>query len=181
MTVRRPPSASKFACQEWVGQLNEKIDRQEKILARILEWIRAADARFPPLAAMNTAMLGIIVALAIDVNKWTLMLVVVASVAAILLALSLICLALAMFPRIGGPPRSVIYFEIIKAMDSASYHTAINDLTETDYLSDLIEQSHRNAEIAHVKFRYVRFAMVAWFTAIIPWVSTLGLFLASQD
>lgn len=159
--------------------MNGEIDRQEKILDRLLEWVRAADNRFPPLAAINIAMLGIFAALAPDVSKWTLELISSVSIAASLLGISLIYLALAMFPRTKGPPHSVIYFEGIRRRTSESYHAAINELTETNYLADLIAQSYRNAEIAHVKFKYVRFAMIAWFVSIVPWSLTLYLLILS--
>lgn len=160
--------------------MDNKIARQEKILARLLEWVRAADTRFPPLAAMNTAMIGIFAALAPGVSKWTLELIGSASIVAFLLGISLICLYLAMFPRTKGPKHSVIYIEGIRSRTSESYHATINELTETDYLADLIEQSHRNAEIAHVKFTYVRFAMIAWFFSILPWSFTLYLLIVSK-
>ena len=160
--------------------MNGEIDRQEKILARLGEWVRAADTRFPPLAAMNTAMMGIFAALAPGVSKWTPELISSGSIAASLLGTSLVFLALAVFPRTKGPPHSIIYFEGIRSRTSESYHATINELTETNYLADLIEQSHRNAEIAHVKFRYVRLAMIAWFSSIVPWSSTLYLLILSQ-
>lgn len=161
--------------------MDGEIDRQEKILALLLEWVRAADTKFPPLAAMNTAMLGIFAALAPSVSKWTPELLASVSIAALILGISLISLALAMFPRTKGPQRSVIYFVGIRSRTSDSYHTTINELTDTKYLDDLIEQSHRNAEIAHVKFRYVRFAMISWFFSIVPWSLALYLLILSQN
>lgn len=158
--------------------MKEKIDRQEKILTRLLEWIRAADSRFPPLAAINTAMLGTFAALTPNLSEWTPGLIIVASITAVLLTVSFFCLGIAMFPRTKGPP-SVIFFEGIQSRDSESYQAAISGLTDTDYLADLIGQSHRNAEIAHLKFLYVRFAMIAWFISILPWSLALWRVVAS--
>ena len=100
--------------------------------------------------------------------------------AALALVFSLICLFLAMFPRTKGPRHSNIYFEGIRERTSESYDAAINELTETNYLADLIEQSYRNAEIAHVKFMYIRLAMILWFISIVPWSMTLYLLILSQ-
>lgn len=160
--------------------MRDQIDRQEKILARLLEWIRASDARVPPIAALNTAMLGVIAAFASNEDDWTMVLSAVVAVTLALLTVSLILLALATFPRIEGPERSVTFFEGIISRDVSTYQVDLNAMTEEGYLVELIEQSHRNAEIASAKFRYVRFAMITWFVGIAPWIYTLYALLSTN-
>ena len=129
---------------------------------------------------MNTAMLGIFVVLAAGVSEWTPELIGFATIACSLLVISLFFLALAMFPRIDGPKHSVTFFESIRSRTAESYYATIKELTEIDYLADLIEQSHRNAEIAHVKFWCVSLAMRAWFISIIAWAPMLYYLISEQ-
>ena len=161
--------------------MKDQIDRQEKTLARLLEWIRAADARIAPLAALNTAMLGILVAAGARVDDWTPSTMIIASAAGLSLSVSVIALAIATFPRTKGPDQSLIYFGGIMGGDYSAYQGAITGLTDEKYLDDLVEQSYRNAEIASVKFRFVRISMILWFVGIATWVPALYLLIQTSN
>jgi hypothetical protein len=48
----------------------EKIIFLETTLARLLEWIHAADAKIPPILAISTSMLAIVAALLPKASDW---------------------------------------------------------------------------------------------------------------
>ena len=153
--------------------MRNEIDHQEKILARLLEWIRASDARVPPIAALNTAMLGVFAVNVPSRDEWTWTLVAFGTSTVVSLIASLVLLAIATWPRTHGPEGSLTFFEGIKRTGLSGYRDAMTSLKEEDYLVELIEQSYRNAEIASSKFRFVRFAMSASFIGILLWLPTL--------
>ena len=74
-----------------------------------------------------------------------------------------------------------MYFEGIKSRGIESYREAISSLSQETYLAELVEQSHRNAEIASEEFRFVRVAITLWFIGIIPWASTVYLLFQVRD
>jgi hypothetical protein len=142
----------------------------EKTLERLLEWIRAADAKIPPVAAISTSMLAVIAALFPDANNWDLISVGAGILAIIPLAICLILLFLASFPQTKGPTNSLIFFEGIKINDSTTYCTKVKKMTEEEYIIDLAEQCHRNAEIAGSKYWLLKCAMKSLFLSLLPWL-----------
>ena len=157
--------------------MEKRIARQEGILDRQLEWIRASDSKIPPLAILNAAMLAAVVALAPQFGCWTTAIWLSSGAYAALFSGSLALLALSVIPRMGRSKGSVVYFDSVRRVSLRSYRRQVRRLTDEDYFSDLIEQSYRNAKIAGVKFRRMRTAMALWIFAAIPWALTIYLFL----
>jgi hypothetical protein len=151
----------------------------EGTLSRLLKWIRAADAKIPPILAITTAMLGVLAALAPEASEWTVATAVMAVVTVIPLLASLVFLSLAAFPQTKGPKGSLLYFEGIKNREPESYLRDIQAATEEDHVADLAKQCHRNAEIASSKFRFVRLSMISLFVSIIPWL--IVIFMLYQE
>ena len=148
----------------------ERIIFLETTLARLLEWIRAADAKIPPILAISTSMLAIVAALLPKASEWNIQLFVAGIVAVIPLFICFIFLFLATFPRTQGPKGSLIYFEGIKTHDTDSYLTAVRQLTNEEYSVDLARQCLRNSEIASIKYQNLRIAMIALFLSVLPWL-----------
>jgi len=145
-------------------------EMQEKTLARLLEWIRGAEAKVAPVLAIGTAMLGVLGALAPGVSEWTMCGAAVVILAGVLLLVSLLLLFLASIPRTKGPQDSRVFFEAIKETKPHDYLTAIRALTRDEYIADLAAQCHRNAEICSLKFRLVWGSTCLLFLAVIPWL-----------
>ena len=61
-------------------------------------------------------------------------------------------------------------------MGCKGYKSTMEELTDEDYLSDLIAQSLRNAEIARTKFSDIRISTSLAICAIVCWVPTLYFF-----
>jgi len=146
-------------------------------LARQLAWIAAAESKISFAFAVNTAMLGVLAAVSPrSAAGWTATAAASAAVALVALAACLVCLAFASFPRVDGPKGSLLYFGGIAQREATQYTDACRNLTEDAYLDDLSAQAHRNAEIASVKFGWIRRALIGLYLAVVPWVATVYLF-----
>lgn len=161
--------------------MKTRIARQEKILDRQLEWIRASDAKIPPLAILNAAMLAALVALAPPIECWPLLWSVFGGIYVFALVCVLLFLIYSIFPRMGRAKGSVIYFESIGRMSARSYRRTVRRISDEDYFSDLIEQCHRNAKIARKKFFRVQVATIAVIVSIVPWGMMVLWFLTTSS
>lgn len=142
----------------------------EKTLERMLYWIAAADNKVAPVLAIDTAMLGILAAIAPKPGAWTVAAVITTCVAIALLFSSLGFLFYASFPRTHGPKGSLVFFGGITERERSVFLAEITNLQINQYCEDLATQCYRNAEIAGLKYRYVRLAMTTLLAAIIPWM-----------
>lgn len=151
------------------------VARQELVLARLLEWIRAADLRLRLVLPLSTTMLGALALLAPPFADWTCVGGIMALTATSLLVLSIAFAALASFPRTSGPLGSLLYFGGIVSKELDQYKTAVKEQTQEAYLNDLICQCHRNAQIAERKFLWLQRSIGCMFAASAPWVVALFL------
>jgi hypothetical protein len=142
----------------------------EKTLERMLYWIAAADNKVAPVLALDTAMLGILAAIAPKPGAWNVAAVITTALALALLFTSLGLLFYASFPRTHGPKGSLVFFGGITERERNAFITEITNLQVSRYCEDLASQCYRNAEIAGLKYRYVRLAMTTLLAAIIPWM-----------
>ena len=118
-------------------------------------------------------MLGALAVLAPRISSWPVFSAIASSYAVIFLVLSIIFAAIASFPRTTGPKASLIYFGGIAALDLEQFSSATNSLTRDDYISDLIKQCHRNAQIAQRKYAWVQRSMACLFISSCPWAISL--------
>ena len=150
-------------------------EREEKILALQLDWVRAADSKVPPLFAIDIAMLGFLAALIKLIPAWTISAAVVCSIAAIPLFLSLIFLAFAMFPRLDGPKESNVFFGGIAKQSEKRFKENFLSAADSEIQDDLLSQAHRNAEIAAKNYSNIKLAFIFTFSSILPWVFSVYL------
>lgn len=143
--------------------LNRTLDRQ-------LHWIGAADGKIAPVLAIDTAMLGVISALAPQPDAWPLWLAAVVALTLSLLGVSVVQLFRAGFPQTDGPTKSLVYFGGIANHTEEQFRAAILSVSDDAYAVDLAAQCYRNAEIAGAKFTHVRRATRLMFVALIPWM-----------
>jgi hypothetical protein len=153
--------------------MKDNIAFLEKTLARLLEWVRAADAKIPPVLAITMSMLGVIAALVPKATGWSILSTVVCALAVLPLLICLIALVLASFPRISGPKGSLLFFEGIKAHDPEAYLRDVKQASEESLGLDLAKQCHRNAEIVSAKYAYLRTAIASLFISLLPWLATV--------
>lgn len=154
----------------------DRIEFLERNLARQLTWIAAADSRSSFILAIDTGMLGLLAAVSPkSASAWTVAPAVFAAFAGALSLTSLIALSLASFPRTRGPKGSLIFFGGIAKLEASEYRTAACDLSTEAYIDELCAQCHRNAEIADLKFVWVRRSLLALYLSVMPWCLALYL------
>lgn len=150
-------------------------ERAEKILLLQLEWVKTADAKVPPLFAINIAMLGVIAALVKALTSWNIATAIFTALCLISLALSIGFLALAMFPRLSGPKGSNVFFGGITKKTEAIYLEDVKDLCDEKYEDDLLSQAYRNAKIAETKYTHIKLAFTFSFVSAPFWLVAIYL------
>jgi hypothetical protein len=147
------------------------------ILERNLHWIAASEVKLGVVVAVDTAMLGGLAAAfsAADAACRTPWAVLCTVVAAVCLGCGVFCAAMAVLPRVTGPPTSFIFFGGIVKRAAHEYAEAFRKASVDQLLSDCLAQIHRNAEIACEKFQWVRAGMFWSFAAVLPWIASLAL------
>ena len=153
----------------------QRIKILESSLDRLLSWINSANSATNFLFTITTAMLGVIALLASDIKNWSVGSFVITVITTILLLTSLLMSLLIYFPRTKGPEDSLIFFGGIAKKEIGQFEEAILELKEKDYITDLIHQCHRNAEIAFVKYTWFKRAMLLLFLSALPWVISVYL------
>ena len=154
-------------------ETRRRIDFMEQSLARLLQMNANADSKLSIIVAIDTSMLFIEAVLTqrgASAPGWVF---ASAALAAVCLLLSLLSLSFSALPRTSRTKSSVIFFGSIAANDKGTFATLVKDLTEDQYLDDLISQCHRNAQIASVKYTWIQRAQGAWFASILPWLLTV--------
>lgn len=153
-----------------------KISFLEGNLSRQLDWISAADSRGSFIFAFDTAMLGVLAAVAPKTGSvWVVAPAIVASFSALFGLASLLFLCFSSFPRMDGPRNSLIFFGGITERDSKQFVKAVSELSSESYVADLSAQCYRNAEIANRKFIWIKRALIALYLSVVPWVVAIIL------
>lgn len=150
-------------------ELEGSVARAEASLSRLLEWIRAADGRLRFVLPLTTAMLGALAVLVPPAANWTMLGGIAAAFAVFFLVLSIAFSACSSFPRTTGPLGSLIYFGGICSRDLQQFEATFREMNAEAYLSDLLKQCHRNAQIAERKYAWLQRAIGCLFVAAIPW------------
>jgi hypothetical protein len=138
-------------------------------LERQLFWIAAADSKVGFVVALQTAMIGGLataISTASSKSPYTFFFVY------IYLALALATLfyaSRAVSPRVDGPD-SLIFFKTVAKLEVYPYVEKFMATSEEQLLRDLLSQVHRNAQIAEIKYRWVKKAMTLAMWAGVPWV-----------
>ena len=152
---------------------NMEIERLERILSLQLEWVKTADSKVTPLFAINIVMLGLLATLIKVLEEWTIPGAIFSSIAVVSLSLSMLFLALTMFPRLDGPKESNIFFGGIAQQEEKKF---ISDMLLGDkvkYKNDILSQAYRNAEIAKIKYSNLKLAFIFTFASTIPWLAAI--------
>jgi hypothetical protein len=156
------------------------VDFAIQILARNLQWIAAADGKVGPNLAIATAMFGILAAIVPGAATRSVIFLIAAATAALFLMGTIASLALAVFPRLSGSSRSLVFFGGIAQYDCDTYVQRLDSATADELFDDLGRQIHRNAEIAQTKHRHVRRGMAFLFLSVIPWLISVSLYYSQQ-
>ena len=146
------------------------------ILERNLDWISHAEVKAAFIVTLDVTMLAALAAafMAIPAAERVGVPNAFSIVAFGLQIAALACVTMAVLPRTGGPDTSFIFFAKIKALARADYVDSFQRATSDELFQDLLDQIHRNAEIATEKFAWVKRAMVWSLLSLIPWVFAIS-------
>jgi len=147
--------------------------KAREILYLQLEWIKNADSKVSPLFAIDVAMLGALVALASAKTCWNKPSIIFTSLSTGFLLLSVIALAIVMFPRLRGPNDSILYFGGITKKKKEKFIKQIQKSNSQIYEIDLLSQAYRNAEIAKSKYVFVKIAFILTFISVPFWLISI--------
>ncbi|WP_243368952.1 Pycsar system effector family protein [Microvirga solisilvae] len=151
------------------------IDRAEKNLQRLLEWVGRHDARSATVFGVVAAMIGAAAALLPPPSDWVWQLWASAIATAGGFSFVLVKLFQAQFPRLSSPNKSLIYFGTISRLTLKDYHNQFLQMSEEDYLRDLIAQCHINSAILETKFNCLKAALMCLLLTLAPWTTTIYL------
>ena len=155
---------------------SEQLKYAQWVLERNLGWIAAAEIKAGFIVAIDSAMLGVL-ASSFNSDKllehtsfscWS------SACAFILLGVPVFCSAMTVLPRVSGPSSSNIFFGNIREKTAEDFKHEFLSANQEQLLSDCLVQIHRNSQIAHNKFSWVRKAMIFSFIAVIPWLVALS-------
>lgn len=140
----------------------ERIDAAKWIFERSLGWIATADVKIGAAIAIDTAMLGGLAAAfaGSDYHLRTAWVYFFVCTGAGGMIFALFCAGLALFPRMDGPKKSMIFFGKVSEMDEATYVERFMKLSANELLTDLSAQIHRNSQIARDKHHWVKKSLI---------------------
>jgi hypothetical protein len=147
-----------------------RIGFMELALTRQLKTNFAADTKVSTLIGINTTMLAVLAALITRTSTASPWVITLVALSAGGLLIGLLFLSLSSVPRTSRTNASIVFFGSVANMDGDAYGEAVRTITEQDYLDDLIRQTHRTAEIATQKYRWIQRAQLAWYISILPWL-----------
>lgn len=153
----------------------DRIEYAKWILERNLHWISAAEVKVGFIIAVDTAMLGALAAIFSTTKfsengAWTNLFTIVTTVT---LIGAIICAAMAVKPDTKGPPTSFVFFGKVAAQASADYVDHFKRANDDSFLQDLLDQIHRNAEIAKNKYEWVKSAVGWSFLSVPLWAAAI--------
>lgn len=158
---------------------NKIIDLAEKEYSKVLDFFSRVDSRISVLLSINIGMLALLAANTPPIKSLTWEMVFVA-IPVLLLGASLVCVYLALFPRLAGGQQSLIYFREIARKTESKFIEEFKAQSEAAYANDLLSQVWRNSEILKMKFDYLKYSFILSAIALIPWLISLAMFVSKN-
>jgi hypothetical protein len=145
------------------------------VFERQLAWITAAEVKVGIVVTIQVAMLAGLAAAFAAARKKSTWALGSCTACVLFAAVAIVCAAMAVKPRTGGPARSLLFFGKVQAISEPDYGHRFKTATDEELLADYAAQIHRNAEIASAKHDWVGKAVMVSFLSAIPWLSAIGL------
>ena len=154
--------------------LQQRTDYLDRTLNRLIYWVRLAEIRIPPIIAIDTTLLGLLVTRLPLVTDWHPLHVIFVSLSCLLLSSSLFMLALASFPRlIKGTDDAVLWFGGIATPSPDIFKNRMKKMTPKAFYQDLADQCYNNAIILKRKYRWIRYSLFSLFLGLLPWMLSM--------
>lgn len=146
-----------------------EIEALEKNLERQLGWVRASETRLSLVLPLATALFGSIAVKIGGLTGKDQFEIAVSVVALILITLSFLCAAAALYPRTTGPSNSVVFFGGICAGELEEFIEKSLTIQPENLKRDLATQIYINADIAAKKYGWMQKSMSFLMWSLIPW------------
>ncbi|MEO0342343.1 MAG: Pycsar system effector family protein [Pseudomonadota bacterium] len=139
------------------------IDKEdlESNLERQIGWVRASESRLNLVLPLGTLLFGIIAAKLDQIPDDQKAVLFASWSSIVLISLSITLAAISILPRTKGPTGSVLYFGSIAKIPLDKFKDEIDSSDQSSYRSDLINQIHRNSQIAEIRYRLMKYSILA--------------------
>jgi hypothetical protein len=154
-----------------------EIDKQRELapkqLERVLGFFARVEAKASFVFAINSALLGII-AVRVDRSdfgdghRFTAL-----GLAVLSLAISYYYIYKCSFPTLSGGSLSLVYFKEIAKLREQIYIKKFREISDDEYVEDVLSQTWRNSQILSQKFNAMKFASIATGLSLAPWTAYL--------
>lgn len=144
-------------------EIKERFELAQWLLERNLNWIAAAETKAGFVVAIDTALLTGLAAVYDGAKQVECAVACLVTLGATLLCISILFAAFTVRARLTGPDSSLVYFGLVAKMREEDYASSFSAATDEAWLSDLLRQVHRNAQIAEAKHHWTKRSMQAAF------------------
>ena len=151
----------------------DQISRAEANLERHLAWIERFDTKSSLAIGFSLAMLGVLATVIPPTAKWSCSFYISLSLTVAMIMGSLLFLFRGQYPRVNAPNDSLIFFGTIGKLSLAEFSKRHREMSDLEYLDDLMAQIHVNALILCRKFWSLKIALILMLFSSIPWLITL--------
>lgn len=134
----------------------ERLATAQWVLERQLAWISAAEVKVAVVITIDTAMFGGLAAAYAGTSEHSKAVIIACVLYVIASIVALTSAAMAVFPRLDGPPDSLLFFGKIAERGVTDYCQKFATATDAELLDDWSRQIHRNAEISAIKHKFVK-------------------------
>lgn len=150
--------------------------RAEKSLVQMYDWIGKHDTRSGALMIITVAMMGALSAAIPPTRPWPPLFVAVIVLAAGGFGFVLLQIMRGIIPRMRTSAKpSLSFFGAIAGMPQEQFHERFVNLSEAEYIEDLLNQIYVNARILRSKFRCLKRAQIGLLLTALPWAVALSL------
>jgi hypothetical protein len=142
----------------------------------VLSFFSRVDAKGSVVLAVDTGMLGYLAAHLPSLNSIRLWEFLSPALSIAMLAVSIWNLYKGAFPQLKGGTQSLVYFAEIAKKTETKFIDGFMGQQESEYIKDILGQTHRNSEILTEKFTHLKWAFTMLAGAVIPWTVSLADF-----
>jgi len=151
----------------------ERIEHARWALERNIGWIVQAEVKVAVVISLNIAMVGAMAASYTTTTNKTPEATVLTLFFGLVVLVAFFCSVMVVKPRLEGPVSSYIFFGKIVAKDRVMFAEDFAKAGAIEFLRDLTDQLHRNAEIACEKHEWVEKATLWSLCAGAIWVPVI--------
>lgn len=141
----------------------------EKSLERQLGWVRSAESRLNLVLPLGTVLFGGMAIKLDQLPEFCTPLALSAWTSLVLIVFSIISAAVSVFPQTKGPKGSLLFFGTIAEMPLEIFIENMNKTEASEYRQDLLQQIHRNSQIASARFRWMKLSMASLLISLPFW------------